>query len=402
MRRGMASLIMGLSLLVATMSWAGFVLSRTVLDPGRSERLADHLLDNESVRTAIVGRMADALQAQVPAEIPVTRGTVELAAELALDDPRVEALIRDGIVRTHQNALNGVDEPILLDATALGQAGRDALVTQVPALGLVLPETPSVQVELPSAGLGWLGSVKAFVDRYTLIGALLSLIGVTVAFLITSNRPAALRRVSYWAFGSSAFWLVVGYALPAVLGVVAPSSLVIAAAAVDVFFGAMIGPAVTLAIIGAVLLGISLLWPAVDRRRPAASLERAARARRASMPPRHPAPPPAPAPARPGPRVTSPAHPGPVTPAAVPPAAWPGPESPGAGPDATALYPQISSGGAGTGAGATGVPTAADTPEVPSESLTWIPGVGYVNEQSAPVGHDHPAGGPISGSTRDR
>ena len=53
MRRGLASLIIGLSLVVASLSWAGFILSRTVLDPGRSERLAAQLLEHDGVREAL-------------------------------------------------------------------------------------------------------------------------------------------------------------------------------------------------------------------------------------------------------------------------------------------------------------------------------------------------------------
>jgi len=47
-------------------------------------------------------------------------------------------------------------------------------------------------------------------------------------------------------------------------------------AAIDVFFGAMIGPALMLLAFGLGLFGVSLLWPAVSQRRPAAQLDRAA------------------------------------------------------------------------------------------------------------------------------
>jgi hypothetical protein len=274
---------MGLSLVVASASWAGFILSRTVLDPGRSERLADHLLDNEEVRATITERLADAVEARIPDEVPVGRETIDAAAAAALDDPRVEDLIRDGIVQAHQNALNGIDEPVTLDASALGAAGRDAVVAQRPELDAVLPAAPELEVELPNTGLAWLGSVKDAVDRFTRIGAVISLLGISIAFLLARNRPAALRRVAYWAFAASAFWIVAAYAIPAVLERLAPSSVAIAMAAIDVFFGAMITPAIVLACLGASLLLVSLLWPLLIRRRGAASLDRGSR------PPRQPA-----------------------------------------------------------------------------------------------------------------
>ena len=280
MRRGLASLIMGLSLLLATASWAGFIMSRTVLDPGRSERLADTLLDNEDVRAVIVDRLSDSIEGRIPADVPVDRATIEQAAEVALEDPRVEALIRDGFVTAHQNALNGIDEPVMIDAGALGAAGRDAVVAQRPELDSVLPAAPEVEVELPNTGLSWLGTVKRYVDRFTIIGAAVALSGVVTAFVLARNRAAALRRVAFWAFGASAFWIIVAYAAPWVLERIAPSSVSIAMAAIDVFFGAMIRPAITLAGIGLGLLLLSFVWPARARRKPAADLDRAARGSR--------------------------------------------------------------------------------------------------------------------------
>ena len=60
MRRGLASLIMGLSLLIATASWAGFVMSRTVLDPG-SVRTARRRLARRPRDPSDAGRSAGRL-----------------------------------------------------------------------------------------------------------------------------------------------------------------------------------------------------------------------------------------------------------------------------------------------------------------------------------------------------
>lgn len=279
MRRGIASLIMGLSLVVASASWAGFILSHTVLDPGRSETLADTLLDNEAVRAVIVDRLADAVEAQIPASVPVTRDTIELGAEIALEDPRIEAVVRDGIVRSHQNALAGIDEPVTLDASALGEVGREAVVDLRPELDEALPPAPTLAVELPGNGLSWLGGVKNAVDRFTQVSAALALIGITAAFVLARNRAGALRRVAFWAFGASAFWVAVAYGVPKVLEQIAPSSVSIATAIIDVFLGAMVRPALIMAGVGVALLLLSFIWPAIARRRPAAMLDRPAPAR---------------------------------------------------------------------------------------------------------------------------
>jgi hypothetical protein len=269
----LASLIIGVSLIVASLSWAGFTLSRTVLDPGRSERLADQLLENPDVRQALTSRLADALEAQIPAEVPVPRSVIETGAATALDDPRVEALIRDGFVRVHQNALEGNDEPVVVDANALGAAGRDMLVQVRPELDPFLPQSPALEVELPTTGLTWIGSVKNFVDRFTGIGAIVAFIGAITAFAVARDRAPVLRRVAFWGYAASAFWLLVGYGIPWLAGSLSPTSAAIATAAADVFFGAMIRPAVIMAIAATVLLLAGFIWPVFERRRGARAVQ---------------------------------------------------------------------------------------------------------------------------------
>ncbi len=272
MRRGLAGLILGLSLVLASVAWAGFVMSRTVLDPGRSERLADQVFENEQLRGALSERLATGLQSVIPGDIPVPPELLEQAADLALDDPAVQTLVRDGIVATHRNALEGNSEPVTLDASALGVAGREALVSLRPELAAVVPEIPPVEVTLPTGKLSFLGTIRDFVERFTTICAVLALVGSLSALLLTTDRPAILRRVSFWAFGAAAFWMVVGFGVPWMAKTLAPSSDAIVAAMVDVFFGAMIPPAITMAVVGAALFGASLLWSAVptgDARQPA-------------------------------------------------------------------------------------------------------------------------------------
>ena len=166
MRRGLASLLLGLSLIVASFSWAGFTLSRTVLNPESSERLADELLGDAEVRSALSARLADSFQEEVPDEVAVPRQTVDDAASTTIDDPRVQAVIRDGFVQVHQNALAGIDEPVTIQTSAIGEAGRAALIGENETLDQALPEAPPFEIELPTTGLTWIGSVKDFVDRY--------------------------------------------------------------------------------------------------------------------------------------------------------------------------------------------------------------------------------------------
>lgn len=381
MRRGLASLITGLSLLVATFSWAGFTLSRTVLDPGRSEALAEQLLDNPQVREALVTRLAESVESQLPAEVPVSRSLLEAGAGTALDDPRVRALILDGVVQYHRNALEGNTEPVVIDANALGVSTREALVAVRPDLDPFLPATPSVQLELPTTGLNWLGTLKRIVDRFTTLAALVALAGATIALVVAQDRGAVLRRVAFWGFGAAAFWLVVGFAIPWLGDLVSPTSGAIASAAVHVFFGAMIRPAVVLAVASAALLLIGFAIPAAGRQRGARVLQPARPP--AGVHPVGPAPaaPPLVSPANrvpmPAPRpVTAPpaAQPSPAaTQRVAPPAVRPSP-APGAPVDRTTQMP---------------LPSAQPAAEAHPDDLeterfatpSWEEGVGYLDER---------------------
>ncbi len=262
MRRGIAGLILGLSLVVASVAWSGYVLTNTVLDPDRSERLADQVLDNTVLRQALISRLATSMEAAVPGEAAVPRQLLETAAAAALDNPEVENLVRSGIVDVHRSALEGNAEPVTVDAAALGSASRAALVELRPELDALLPAAPVLEVELPVGGLSVLGKIRSFVDQATTILAFIAIIGAGAAFAIAKNRPAVLRRVAFWAFGTAAFWIVVGYGIPFLADRLAPSSTAIISAFVDVFFGAMIQPGFIMAAFGAACLAGSFFWAA--------------------------------------------------------------------------------------------------------------------------------------------
>ena len=371
MRRGLAGLILGLSLAIASLAWAGFVMNHTVLDPGRSERLADQMLENETLRAALVSRLADSMAAALPEGTPIPRQQLETLANTVLDDPRVEALVHEGIVKTHQNALNGVSEPVVIDAGALPEATRDTLVAARPELDAVLPAAPPMSLELPNTGLSWLGNIRTFVDRAMIFGFLVAVAGSVTSLVVTKNRAAVLRRVSFWAFGAASFWLFIGYAGPWLAARIGPTSTAIATAAIDVMFGAMIRPALLMAGFGGVLLLSSFLMSAAQDRKPAQVLQ-PSRGTARTQPPQAPRRTPM---AGQQSNVRRPAQPG----AGQPPHAASrqvdqtailqpnAPETPRAYPGQAAT----------TGAPSPQVPV---QPEPQPTSQRWVEGVGYVDE----------------------
>lgn len=269
MRRGFAGLVLGLSLVVASISWAGFIMSRTVLDPGRSERLSEQMFENEQLRSVLVSRLAESLGAALPGDVIVPSQTLEAAASLALDNPDVQNLVETAIVGTHRSALEGDVQPVVIDSAILSETLRASLVATNPNLEAALPALPAASIELPTTGLNLLGSLKNFVDQVTILAGLAALVGGATALVITSDRPAIIRRVAFWALGASLFWLIVAFGVPFLAGLIGPASAALITAAIDVFFGAMVQPAILMAAAGVGLFAVSLFWDSFAVRQPA-------------------------------------------------------------------------------------------------------------------------------------
>ena len=269
MRRSLSALVLGLSLVVASIAWAGFTLTRTALDPGRSEELADQVLDNGRFRGALVSVLADRLESLLPEGTALPRQVLEDAASRTLDDPAVESLVRDGFVEVHQKALRGESTDTTLHATNVGTAARNTLVEDRPQLDAVLPDAPAMRVQLPTAGLSVLGDVRQEIRSASLAAAVAAAAGASLSLLVARDRWMILRRCAGWAFGTATAWLVVAVAIPQLIAVLAPAQGVLAGAIASVLFGAMVTPALALAGLGCGLLVTSWLWHAGSRRRSA-------------------------------------------------------------------------------------------------------------------------------------
>ncbi len=267
MRRSLSALLLGLSLVLASMAWSGFVLTRTALDPGRSEELADQMFENPELRAALVSTLANRIEEQLPEGVALPRQVILQVADRALDDPAIQLLVRDGLVEVHQKALRGEETNTVLHATAVGTAARNALVAERPELDALVPQAPAMQVELPTAGLSFLGKIRVAIESASMIAALVAAGGAVTALLAARDRGMILRRVSNWAFGTAAVWLVIALVMPRLISMLAPRQGVVAGAIATILFGEMIRPATILAAAGVALLVGSWFWGEGSRRR---------------------------------------------------------------------------------------------------------------------------------------
>lgn len=279
MRRSLSAVVLGLSLFLGSVGWASFTITRTALDPSRSEELADQMFENPELRAALVGVLADRLEDLLPPGVAVSRQQLEVVADRTLDDPAVSLLVRDGLVEIHRKALTGDDTDTVLHATAVGTAARNVLVADRPELDAVLPQAPALRVALPTAGLSFLGPVRTALGQAGLIAGMLAAAGTLLAVAVTRDRPMVLRRVSVWAFGTAAFWLILALGIPRLVSALAPTQGMITGAIATVMFGSMVPGALTLLAAGVAMLCASAAWTLHTRRRGARLVGRATFAR---------------------------------------------------------------------------------------------------------------------------
>lgn len=373
--------MLGISLWIGSLAWTGFIMLQTVLDPDRSEAVADTLIDDPHVRDQLVQNMADAAASAVPEDAPVRRAQIEAAAAEALASPEIEALVRGAFVDTHRAFLGEGEAPQSIDGSTFGEAARDELVTDRPELDGVVPPAPELEVSLPTERVPDLGPVRRGLQTAVPLLAGVSAFGAVLSLVVTTNRPAILRRAGIWAIALSAFVLLFAFGVPALAQEFAPDQAEVVAAFVGALAAASQGPALVLAAAGLGGVLASLVWrpaasalaadappPTAPRRARRPDTQRRPRGRRtrAGGPPaRAPRPP-----AHPRPRVPSP----PPTPTRVT-----GPSGVPSGDAPTRVETPMP--GASSPAGrrwVEGVGWVVDgAGEIP-ENARWVAGVGYV------------------------
>jgi hypothetical protein len=395
-RRLIGGALVAIGLIAASLAWAGFAASRTVLDPARSEAIATDLYQDREVRNQLRSSMASALDAALPDGVQVSRTELVAAADRALDDPAVEALLVGGLIRSHQRFLGedpNPDQPIVIDGAAMARASRAALINLRPELANSVPEPPSVPVELPTERLPDASGFRTWLNASVAMLASVAVGLVVAAFVLTNDRPRVLRRVGYWAIGASLFWIVVGFVLPELAHLLIPGAAAILAALWGVAAGGMLEPSRTALIAGVAAVVLSFVWAGIaalvggGRSQPAGRRERVPDQR--------------PRPSRPVPQAHRPApRPTPAPAAAAPPrpVRTPGPATPPRG--VPAVSPAATPPGVPASQTAPGVPASQTAPGVPAHKPApahapasqpaprWVEGVGYVDESGGPERDD--------------
>ena len=263
LRRLAASLLTGLALLGATLAWSAFATGYTVFDGGGSERVADVLVQQRAVREALAQALAKALRSGPAAEAQIPGAEVDSAARRVVDDSRTVALLHRAIAGAHQRLVGQADGPVRLDADALAQAARDALIEVQPRLAATLPVAP-LTVQLPTDKLPDLFRVRPNLGRAGRVGGLAAVCLLAAAFLLAPDRPGVLRRAGRWAVRVGLASTVTGWLLPSLLSRADNPHLALIGGLAVAVGGRIVGPAMVLAATGLGATVAARVWRAAQ------------------------------------------------------------------------------------------------------------------------------------------
>lgn len=225
----LSRLLVRVAILLASLAWAGFVFTQTVGDPGRGERIAAAVLEDQDARAEVVAPITASVMRTygLPVEQqPLVAGQVDRI----LTDPAGARSFVDPFAGSWARLL-GEDDPRPAEfdlAPLLAQFGATAGVD-----GAAVPDRlPVPGVPLPRTRLDWMDGVRTAVSAAVLPLVVAAAVLFAIAFAV-GDRARVLRRLGIWAMLAGMSWVVVPPLLVWLARRWAPGADAVAAAALD-------------------------------------------------------------------------------------------------------------------------------------------------------------------------
>ncbi len=216
MRRAAASILVTLGLISAGVAWWAYAARYTVLDPARSERIADTLITQPVIQDAVAEGLGNALLQALPPGTPISPEQIERRRPPGAGRPAGDGRPEDR-------------RPLLAPAPRRrlrrpGHArrlphrrGRPRRPGWPPGPNSPhsLPDAPTLSVDLPTQHLPKLGWLP---ERTRELFGLALAAGPHAARPRDAGRrptgPKVLSRAGRWALRAGFFWALFGWGLP--------------------------------------------------------------------------------------------------------------------------------------------------------------------------------------------
>jgi hypothetical protein len=204
-RSSLGRLFVHIGMLCATLAFASWWTTHTILDTARTRRVTDAVLDNKQLRDFVATRIATAT---APAVGP-NQAQLTPKLEKVLDRPDIRAKLEQFVVDAHDHLIGKTTKPAALDQ----QTTRTLVSAAVPNISLQdLAKVHAVTFDVPEVG-ALSSSRRALAGRFWLyfLGAVVL---VAVGIAMSDDRRAAVKIVGGWLIGISVVHLFVLWILP--------------------------------------------------------------------------------------------------------------------------------------------------------------------------------------------
>ncbi len=209
---GIGRLLVHLGMLCATLAFASWWTTHTILDSTRTRRVTDAVLENTKVRDYVATKIASATSPAVGAAAAPSEALLASRLETVLDRPDIRTKLEQFVVDAHDNLIGKTTKPAVLDQ----ETTRTLVAAAIPNVSLKdLAKVHAVTFNVPNVS-ALSASRRALANRFWLyfLGAIV-LVGVGIA--ISSDRRKAVKIVGGWLIGISVAHLVVLWIIPVLI-----------------------------------------------------------------------------------------------------------------------------------------------------------------------------------------
>jgi hypothetical protein len=250
-RRALATVLISLGLLSASLALAAWWVHRTAFDTSNTATIAHAALQNPDLRADLARGIAD----EVSTQLGVDHALVQSAAEATLVQPDVANAFAGVLRDVHARLIGEATGPVTIPPDLVAQAIGNQAAAQLPPVTIDIPTFAALDTARRTLGtaIPWL------------VFAAITLTVLGVAF--HPSKPTALRILGGWLLGASIVELIVAYTVPVVaVPALVNSPYADLVAEVDkATMGPLVGVLVMLAGAG---VGCLVLGAWLDRREP--------------------------------------------------------------------------------------------------------------------------------------
>lgn len=243
MRRGAALIFLHLGLALAAVALSAWLVRRTALEPERTTRVADAVLQSPQLRTEISSQVSDRMaQATGTPAFQIEPGVDGLLG----DDGVVDSLATT-VAAAHLRLIDRDAPPATIDTSAMSTLS-----------GGVVPEAYTLDVPT----LTPLDAARRFIDRWLPTVAVMAAGLVLAGVALHPNHPRALVQVGYWLVATTLLQVVVGWIVPVIVvpAVLSSPWADVFATVVEAYSSTLIGTIASVLAAGGVALVLGATW----------------------------------------------------------------------------------------------------------------------------------------------